>query len=280
MTTETASTTIAAPAAPSAADAAATAALTEQNRIIDQDDASDELTEEQKAEAAAKAKPEKTPEQREIERLRRGIDRKHRQLAEARAQLGLTRQPIQPDNRSSSDDSEPVSLTRAELREMVNAEAEKLAPTLHKQLTETQQRKVLIDGLSKAWGKERFDELSEELDAAFDGLADATGNAKPAFKALFEAADDPAMVIEYLANPEHDDEAEAISRMSEAKAGAAIKALELRLAAAKAEAKPQASKLPAPLEPVRGPGPVKKALADLDGKDFDKRRREQIAARR
>ncbi len=29
----------------------------------------------------SKAKPEKTPEQREIERLRRGIDRKTRQLA-------------------------------------------------------------------------------------------------------------------------------------------------------------------------------------------------------
>ncbi len=250
-------------------------ALTEANRAIDQDETAGEI--EAKPEAP---KPEKTADQREIDRLRRGIDRKHRQLAEARAQLNLTRPAIERNNQASADDSEPLSLTRAQLQEMVNAEAEKRAPALHKQLTETQQRKALIDGLAKTWGQERFDALSEDLDSAFDGLTDANGAPKAAFKALFEAADDPATVIEYLASPEHDDEADAISQMSEAKAGAAIKALELRLAAAKAEAKPQASKAPAPLEPVRGAGPIKKSLADLEGAAYDAKRREQIKNRR
>lgn len=253
-------------------------ALTEKNRAIDQDEG-DGAEPKPEGTEAPKDKPQKTPEQREIERLRRGIDRRTRQLAEARAMARLHSEPVKEHNGASADDSEPLSLTRAQLREMVNAEAEKLAPTLQKQASEAQQRQALISGLAKTWGKERFDALSEELDAAFDGLADASGAPKPAFKALFEAADDPASVIEYLANPENDDEAEAISRMSEAKAGAAIKALELRLSADKDKAKPKPSKAAAPLEPLRGAGPVKKSLLDLDGQDFDKRRREQIANR-
>lgn len=283
MTTDTALPT-AAPAQASEQPSAETLALTEKNRAIDQEDAANEPTAEQKAEAdAAKAKPEKTPEQREIERLRRGLDRKHRQAAEARAELahlrGLQNQSIEAHNRTSADDSEPLSLTRAQLREMVNAEAQKLAPTLQKQTSEAERRTEVVSRLAKTWGQERFNELSSDLDAAFDGLADPKGVPKPAVEAIFEA-DDAAMVIEYLANPDHDDEAEAISRMSAAQAGKAIAKLEARLSTEKAKAAPQVSKAPAPLEQVRGGGNSAKDPSTMTDAEFATWRRRQIAQRR
>ncbi len=248
---------------------AATAALTEKNRAIDQADDTPE--------GEQKPKPEKTPEQREIDRLRRGIDRKTRQLAEARAASGLTREPIARNNQQSADDSEPLSLTRAQLQEMVNAEAAKLAPTLRQQAAEVERRTSVVQSLAKTWGQERFDEVSSDLDDAFGGLADSSGKPKPAIEAVFEA-DEPARVIEWLADPDNADEADRISKMSAAQAGKAIAKLEARLSA-DPNAKPKASKAPEPLEKVRGHGKSEKSLADLSGKDFDERRRKQIAQR-
>jgi len=246
-------------------------------KAIDQDANAGELTAEQQAEAA-KAKPEKTPEQREIERLRRGIDRRTRQLSEARAQLDLTKPKNEASYRESAGDSEPLSLTRAELQEMVNAEARKLAPTLQEQHAETQRRQSVVQSLAKTWGQERFDTLASDLDEAFGGLSDASGRPKPAIEAVFEA-DEPSKVIEWLADPDNFEEAERISRLSAVQAGKAIAKLESRLAAESDKDKPKPSKAPAPLEPVKGAGPVKKALIDLTGADFDARRREQIKNR-
>lgn len=217
---------------------------------------------EQTPPAEDKPKPEKTPEQREIDRLRRGIDRRTRQLAEARARLemgsGLQREQQQAHNDGAADDSQPLSLTRAQIRELVTAEAAKLAPTLNEQAAEAQRRQGVIESLAKTWGKDKFDEVASDLDEAFDGLADRSGRPKPATEAVFEA-DEPAKVIEYLSSPEHADEAERISRMSAVQAGKAIARLEDRIKADEAKAKPQASKAPAPLEPIQGKGGASEA---------------------
>lgn len=233
------------------------------------------------AKAEGEQKPPKTPEQREIERLRRGIDRRTRQLAEARAQANLTRAPVERDNHSTESDSQPLSLTRAELAQMVKAEAERLAPTLQSQRAEAERRQGVIQSLEKSLGKERFDEVASDLDEAFGGLQDAHGRAKPAIEAVFES-DDPAGVIEWLADPEHADEAERISKLGAIQAGKAIARLEDKLKAEKSAAKPQRSSVPAPLDPARGNGgPVTaKPLAALNDDEFDKRRREFIKSRR
>lgn len=227
-------------ALPNAEPAAASPEEIAAAQAIDQDANAGELAEEKK--------PEKTPEQREIDRLRRGIDRRTRQLSDARAQLDLTRAEKQSNYQHNSDDSEPLSLTRAEIAELVKAEAHKLAPTIRAQASEAERRASVVQSIEKSFGKERFDAVTEDLDKAFDGLSDASGRAKPAIEAIFEA-DEPAKVIEYLADPENDEEAEAISRMSAAQAGKAIAKLEARLAA---KPKPtQVSKAAAPLDPVR-----------------------------
>lgn len=260
-------------AAPTAEEIAATATLTEKNRAIDQADPADP------AAADDKPKVEKTPEQREIERLRRGIDRRTRQLAEERARNTLTREPIATNNPKSAFDSEPLSMTRAELEQMVKAEAAKLAPTLRDEALEVNRRQSVVQSLAKTWGQERFDELASDLDDAFGGLMDRSGRPKPASEAIFEA-DDPKAVIEWLADPENSDEAERISKMSAAQAGKAVTKLEARFVTEKLKDKPQASKAPAPLEAIRGQGSTsEKRLGDLSGKDFAERRRRQIAQR-
>lgn len=218
------------------------------------------------AEKPADAKPEKTPEQREIERLRRGIDRRTRQLAEARAQR-LTHPAIVSDNGDNADDSQPLSVTRAELAKYVKAEAEKLAPTLAEQRAEVTRRQGVIDSLAKTWGQEKFDEVASDLDEAFGGLQDASGRPKAAIEAVFEA-DDPVQVIEWLANPDNVDEAERISKLSAVQAGKAIAKLELRIAAETEKSKPRVSKAPAPLDPVRGAGPTSKSPAQMTDAEY------------
>jgi len=217
-------------------------------------------------------KAEKTAEQREIERLRRGIDRKTRQLAEARAHLGAARQ-VQPQ-RQAADDNEPLTLSRAELQQMVTDEAQRLAPTLRSQQAETERRQGVIQSLAKSWGQERFDQVASDLDEAFDGLADSNGRPKPAIEAVFES-DNPARVIEYLADPENADEAERIARMSAAQAGRAIARLEDKLSAQAAKDKPQHSKAKPPIEPIRGQGGVATAPDPSDTKAWIRWRNEQ-----
>jgi hypothetical protein len=229
-----------------------------------------------------KAKPEKTPEERERQRMQRGIDRRTRQLAEAKAEAAqvraqfdaLTRGAIKEDNRASASDSEPLTLTREQLAEMVKAEAHKLAPTLKEQSAEVERRQGVIQSLAKTWGQEKFDEISSDLDDALGGLTDSSGRPKPAIEAVFEA-DNPAVLIEFLADPDNADEAERIARMGAIQAGKAIARLEDKLKAAQAKDKPQPSKLPPPIESVRGQGAVSVAPDPSNTKAWIAYRNEQ-----
>ncbi len=277
MTTETAL-PVTAPAveasAPTAEELAATAALTEKNRAIDQDADVGEET--------AAPKPEKTPEQRQIARLERKLDRVIRQREELRARAPEVTQRQQPahNNDDNASSNEQLTLSRAELDALVNRRAAEVAPKIKQQIDEIEQRRGTVEKLAKDWGDEKFDALSSDLDDAFGGLSDNDGKPKPATDAIFES-DSPKALIEYLADPEHAAEAAAISRMSALQAGRAIVKLELRIEAEKAAAKPKPSKAPAPIEASRGNGSVSmKPLRELSGAEFEKRRREQIAQRR
>lgn len=261
------------PAEAGAAVDPATKALTEQNRAIDA--AEGENTD--PPEDDKPAKPEKTPEQREIERLRRGIDRRTRQLAELRAQQ-LTQRPIEAHNRQDADDSQPLTLSRSEIAQLVRAEAEKLAPTIATQQSEFQRKQGVIESLAKTWGQEKFDEVASDLDAAFGGLRDASGRVRPAMEAVFEA-ENPVRVVEWLADPENAEEAERISGLDAVRAGVAIARLERRIEAEDEKHKPRASKAPTPIAPARGSAPVTKSLADMPYDEFVKRRKEMVAAR-
>lgn len=212
-------------------------------------------------EGEKKPKPEKTEEQRRIDKLQRGIDRRTRREAEARAQLALANAEIErlrgsatSRENSSQQDDEPLTLSRAELEEMVNSRAKQLAPTLRQEAAEIEHRTKVIEGLAKNLGQERFDELAADLDENLGGLQ-RNGKPTAATEAIF-AADDPQAVIEYLADPDNADEAEAIGRMDAVRAGRAIAKLEGKLEQSKREAKPQRSKAPEPVEPGKGGGAI------------------------
>ena len=260
------------------------------NAEIDKGEPGDnaELNEDGTPKEKVEPKPEKTPEERERIRMQRGIDRRTRQLAEARAERdvlrrqieeGLTNRQIGVDNGNQGDDSEPLSLTRKQLAELVKAEASKIAPTLRTQEAEHELRQSVVTSLAKTWGQEKFDEIASDLDDAFGGLRDSSGKPKPATDAVF-VADNPARVIEWLANPDNLDDAERISKLNAAQAGKEIAKLEARFAVDDAKAKPKESKAPAPLEAVKGRAPGIKALSDLSYEEFEKRRNETTRNRR
>lgn len=222
-------------------------------------DAGEDVSQEQQdAEGETKQKPEKTEAERERARLLKGIDRKTRQAAEARAERDMLRQEIerlrasQARDTNTTNEDEPLTLSRAELAQMVKSEAERLAPTLKQQAAEIEHRTKVIEGLAKDLGQERFDELAEELDENLGGLQ-RNGRPTPATEAIF-AADDPEAVIKYLADSENAEEAEAIGRMDAVRASRAITKLELKLQQFKAEGKPKRSKAPEPVEPSRASG--------------------------
>jgi hypothetical protein len=201
-------------------------------------------------EPAVEAKKEKTPEQREIDKLRRRLDNKTRQVYELRAQIP---QNHQQQSNQADDDDEPVTLTRAELNRRIAEQAQQLAPTMREQQAEAERRHGVVTSLAKEWGQEKFDEISSELDEALGGLMDRSGKPTPATDAIFHA-DDPKGVIEYLTDPDNADEAANIARMNPLLAGRAIAKIEQKIAASKSQAKPKPSNAPAPIEPARGGG--------------------------
>ena len=229
---------------------------------------------EAEAKPETEAKPEKTAEHREIDRLRRGIDRRTRQLSDARAQLDLTRSQSKVDNQPTADDSEPLTLTRAQIAEMVKAEATKLAPAFREEALEVERRQGVIQSLAKTWGQEKFDEVSSDLDEAFGGLTDRSGRPKPAIEAIFEA-DEPVKVIEWLSDPDNIDEAERISKLGALQAGKAIAKLEAKLSTLTPKPTSKVSKAPAPLESVRGQGNTASAPDPSDTKRWIAWRNEQ-----
>jgi hypothetical protein len=195
------------------------------------------------------AKKEKTPEQREIDRLRRRVDNLTRQKYELRASVPQAQQERTPQ----AGDDEPLTLSRAELQKMVAEQAKQLAPSINEQRAVIEHRQGIVKALAKEWGQEEFDAKASELDEVFNGLADAQGRPKPATDAIFEA-DNPKAVIEYLTDPDNADEAERIARLPAVRAGREIARLEAKLEAEKAKAKPKPSNAPKPLEAVKGGG--------------------------
>jgi len=203
----------------------------------------------------AKAKPEKTPEQRELERARRKIDRLTKQKYELLNQV--QNRASQPQGAGAEFDAgahdDVVTLSRADFERQIREEAERLAPTLQQQRSVEEQRRTVVQNLAQTWGQERFDEVAADLDDALGGLADASGKPKPATEAIFEA-ENPAALIEYLADPDNAEQAARLASMSAVKAGIEIAKLEAKLAAKREEAKPKRSQVPPPIEGVRGQG--------------------------
>lgn len=222
-------------------------------------------SETQSGEAGDAAAPETelTPDQQRIKELERDVLRKQRAIDRRTAQRATLQEQLRqqqltaPDASRTigegNDDDEPVQLSRKEIRELVNSEAQRIAPTLAGQQAEVARRDAVVQSLVQTWGQDRFEELSADLDDAFGGLVDEHQIAKPATEALF-SAQNPAKLVEYLADPANSEEAARLATLSPVQAGMAIARLEAKLVATPAAntRAPVPSKRPAPPEPLRG----------------------------
>lgn len=216
-------------------------------------------------ESEPEKKPTKTPEQRELEQARRRIDKLTKRLHERDAVENYRASKESVHN--GANDDEQVTLSRAELQEQIQQEARKLAPTMKQQQAVIEQRQAVVAALDKEFGTARFNEIAEDLDSALGGLSDRNGVPKPATDAIFEA-ENPKALVEYLADPDNEEEAEALGRMTATQAARAIVKLELKLAA-----KPQPSKATEPIAAVKAAATGKKSIFDMSDAEFFKARR-------
>lgn len=222
---------------------------------------------------------EKTPEEREIARLRRRIDNLTRAKYELQSRVQRTDVASTPNGGGAqtapeSDDDEPVQLSKRELQQLIDQRAKELAPTITEAKAEETRRRETVQKLAAHWGQEKFDALAADLDDAFGGLADPQGRPKAATEAIFES-ENPQAIIEFLADPENADEAQSIARMTPIAAGRAIARLEARLSAKAAQDKPQPSNAPRPLESERARGSLNTAPDPSDTKAWMKWANEQ-----
>lgn len=228
-------------------------------------------------------KKEKQPWEREIRRKDRRIDTLTARYARLQAeheqlmsQVTLTQQQRTNSNQATQDEDQPLQLSRKQLEELVEQEAEKRASSLSQKRTVEEQRRSVVQGLAKEWGREKFEAYTSDLDAAFDGVTDDKGVWKPAAEAVLES-EMPGALIEYLADPDNAEEAEKLSRMTAIQAGRFVAKLEGKLSAKRDEAKPQRSNAPAPVEPVRSGGKVNQSPDPKDMKSWMRWRNEQEA---
>lgn len=196
-------------------------------------------------EESQEAKAEKSPLEKELAKERRRINNLVRQREEARAraqQLEAEFQRLRPaSDNASIETGDEVTLTREQLKQLVQEHAKRIAPEISSQAA---QQKELVAAASKLQK-----ELGSDWQAVTEDLASLMGDD---LQLAVLSADAPAELARYLTDPDNADEAEAIGRMSPIQAGRAFAKIEAKLAAK--ASKPEASKAPAPLDSVRGSG--------------------------
>lgn len=217
-----------------------------------------ETTEAQVQDKPEGDKPEgkdENPLEKQLKREQRRIQNLTRQKYELQARLeqlsSLAPSTQKADNQGIDDDSDTLSLSKAELQRLIEQKAKELAPTIKaKEDGEAEIREKAVS-LRKTLG-DRFDELTGDLATVFDHDR----------QMLVLDADNPAALIEYLTDPDNADEADRIARLPANRAAFAMARIEAKLASTQ-KPKPQPSKVAAPIEPVRGGGGATKAAPDV-----------------
>ncbi len=209
---------------------------------------------EPQAEESGEQKPEKTQAEKELARERRRIAQLTRIRREQEAEIAALRAQNPTLQRSTAgahnqdatgDDGETLQLTRAELRELIRQDAERLAPTINAEQNRQKQLQQAAAATREALG-ERFEALTDDLAAVL-----------PAPKQLrVLTAEKPAALIQYLTDPENAAEADALGGMDDFEFGRALAKLETKAYAVQAKQQPQRSNAALPLEPTRGRGTI------------------------
>jgi BMFP domain-containing protein YqiC len=212
---------------------------------------------------------DKPDPERERAKLIRRNERLAAGRAEARREAELLRARVAEFEAKSKHDEgqedEPKAVSRQDIERIATERARELT---RQQTVATRADAVLKAGQKLPGFTEACNAVAEEVP-----FTDRKGNPTPFIEAVLDA-DKPAELLSWLGN--NLDEAAALANLNPAQLGRRLAKLEDRL---ERDAK-TSSKAPPPLTPARGVGQPTKRLEDLDGDDFDKRRREMIAKRR
>lgn len=214
-------------------------------------------------EASAEGEAHKAldPEQMR-ERMQKRIDRKHALAARAIAENEQLKRELEglrsgkPEETRESNETDPRAIAREIARvERFNDAANKL----------------VSDGVKKHTDyRDALEALAKEV-----GPFVVRDLPSPFMEAVLEVSEKPTELLYYLGkNPEV---AEELADLSPMKLAKRLDRIEREMSES---SKTKASSAPKPLQEVRGAAGGSRALADLEDKDFVKRRREQIANRR
>lgn len=193
-------------------------------------------------------KPEKHPLEKELAKERRRINRIVEQREQARAEAAQMRAEIERlrgglqserNGGDNADDADVLKIPRSELP--------KVLERLKGEADSEQENRKAVQRMAK--------ELGDDFRTVTNELAEIIPSADLQFAVA--ASEAPAELARYLIDPDNADEAERIARMSPLQAGRALAKIEAKLAASKD--KPQPSKAPKPVEPVRGAGSAESA---------------------
>lgn len=224
---------------------------------------------------SAEQQPEKTAEQKELERLRRQLTKRDRTQGKLYQELQQTRAELESfrGRGGAGDGDESLTLTKQELQEMVRQQAEELAAQ-RTPSPQQQEHDKKAEALVQLANKDpQFQEAVKEVIADL-GLFDK-GRPTDRMAAILDS-DAPQELIRHL----HDnpDLLEELSGMSTPRLARRLERIELELKAAKA---PKTSAAPKPIKPVGGPAVSSDEYSpSMTNAQFDAWRARQIAARR
>jgi hypothetical protein len=204
------------------------------------------------------AKDEKSPEQKELERLRRQLTKRdrtqgklHQELQQARERLSQI-ETAEPRERPQQESADPVVLAREiAYVDKVNEKSNQIAKE----------------------GSKRFPDFMETVAAIADELGplfDQRGRPAPVMEAVLDS-DKPADLLHFLGkNP---DLAAELEGLTPSQLGRRIARFETQMAE---QAKPKTSAAPKPLEPVRGGASDNELRSDLSTEEWMRRREAQL----
>lgn len=213
----------------------------------------DDQQQDQQDKPEGEQKPERHPLEKELAKERRRISRlveqremSRAEAAQLRAELERSRGGLQ--TQQSSGDNED-----ADILKIPRSELPKVLERLQGEAASERENRQAVQRMAKA--------LGDDFKAVTNELAEII----PSADLQFAVADSesPAELARYLIDPDNADEAERIARMQPLQAGRALAKIEAKLSASKD--KPQPSKAPRPVEPVRGAGSASAAApADME----------------
>ncbi len=212
------------------------------------------------------AEPAKTPEQIEVERLRRALTKRDRAQGKMHGELEQLRR-----EREQWQARQPAPEDAAPEKQDLRAVVEREAMTLAEQIAERREFDAKCNTVAES-GKKEFTDFSDALNTLIEeaGPLVTTKGPTPLGDAILDS-DSPAKLIHYLGK--HPEIAAELDGLTTARIGRKLALIEQEMAA-----KPKTSAAPKPIEPLAGKASASLTYSkDMTDKQYAKWRESQRA---